>query len=141
MPRQLTSDEVHRFLDEKPGWMILTSIGADAYPHSVPLGYFRVGEEIFLGTRPGTQKVLNIQREPRVSLLVESGTRMSDLKGVMIQGEATVHDGPEEVLEISRAAARSRGVVEAELPTEPPSNAAYIRVVPVRIISWDYSGS
>jgi len=139
MPRQLTPDEVDRYLDEKPGWMVLTSIGADGYPHSVPLGYVRLGREIYLGTRNGTRKVRNIQREPRVSLMVESGSTMSDIKGVLIQGDATVLEAPDEVLEISRAAARARGVPEADLPTEARPTTAYIRVVPWRVISWDYS--
>ena len=140
MPRSLTTEEVHGYLDEKPGWMVLTSVGADGYPHSVPLGYFRDGESIYLGTRPNTRKIHNVRREPRVSLLVESGSRMSDLKGVLIQGEASVHDQPDDVLRIARLAASARGVSDAELPSEPPANAAYIEVVPRRIISWDYSG-
>jgi len=139
VPRRLTQDEIERYLDEKPGWMALTSIGADGYPHTVPLGYVRLGREIYLGTRNGTRKVRNIQREPRVSLMVESGTTMGDIRGVLIQGDATVLEAPDEVLEISRAAARARGVPEEELPSEPRPTAAYIRVVPRRVISWDYS--
>lgn len=139
MPRKLTPEEVRRYLDAKPGWMVLTSISSDGYPHSVPLGYFRIGDDIYLGTRAGTRKLHNVRRQPRVSLLVESGSTMDDLRGVMIQGDATVHDAPDEVLEIARSAARARGVAEADLPTSPSPTAAYVRVVPRRVISWDYS--
>ena len=119
--------------------MILTTLGRNGFPHSVPMGYFRDGGEVYIGTRPGTQKVRNVQRDPRVALLLESGSTMADLKGLMIQGEATVVDETGELLRVARAAARSRGVAEDELPSEPPKNAVYIRVVPKRIISWDYS--
>ncbi len=141
MPRKLTPEEVQQYLDEKPGWIVLTSIDPDGYPHTVPLGYFRVGEEIYLGTVAGSRKIRNIRREPRVSLMLESGSTMNDIKGVMLQGHATVLDRPEDVLEASRAGARARGVPEADLPTEPSPRANYIRVVPIRTISWDYSGS
>ncbi len=137
----MTKGEVHAYLDSKPGWMVLTTLDRDGFPHSVPLGYFRRGDEILLGTVNRTRKVWNAKRNPKVSLLVESGDQMSNLKGVMIQGHATVLDTPEQVLEASRAGARARGVAEADLPTEPSKRAAYIRVVPERIVSWDYSDS
>lgn len=135
----MSLDEVHAFLDEKPGWITLTTIGRDGYPHSVPIGYFRLGEEVYLGCRPGTQKVKNIERDSRVSLSLESGTTMSDIRGIMIQGDARIYTSADDVLRLSREAARQRGVPEDELPVEPRPNAAYIGVTPRKIISWDYS--
>ena len=34
------------YLDDRPGWIILSTISPDGYPHSVPLGYFRLGDDI-----------------------------------------------------------------------------------------------
>jgi len=119
MPAKLTKDEVNAFLDSKPGWIALTTIGKDGYPHTVPIGYFRLGEEIYLGCRAGTQKLKNIARDPRVSLLVESGKGMGDIKAVMIQGDATVYTAPADLLRLAREAARLRGTPDAELPAEP----------------------
>jgi nitroimidazol reductase NimA-like FMN-containing flavoprotein (pyridoxamine 5'-phosphate oxidase superfamily) len=138
MPARLTQQEFDAFLDSRPGWIVLTTIGPDGYPHSVPLGYFRHGDAVFSGVRDGTTKVRNIEANPKVSLLVESGSTMKDIKGAMIQGEARVHRDPEKVLELMRIAARKRGVADAELPTEPRPGAAYIEVRPVKRISWDY---
>jgi hypothetical protein len=83
--------------------------------------------------------VRNIARDPRVSLLLESGTTRADIKGVMIQGDADVLTAPADLLRLSREAARLRGASEDQLPTEPRPGAAYIRVRPHRVISWDYS--
>jgi len=105
----------------------------------VPLGYFRLGDNIYIGCRAGTQKTKNIERNPQVSLVLESGSTMQDIKGVMIQGQATVHTDPETVLRLSREAARLRGVAEDALPREPRPGVAYIQVEPHHIISWDYS--
>ena len=139
MPRKLTRQEAHEFLDSKPGWIMLTTIGPDGYPHTVPLGYFRVGDEILMGVRSDTRKLRNIQVNPKVSLLLESGRTGKDIKGIMIQGTATLHADPEENLNYAREAAKRRGVPESELPTEPREDAVYIRVVPQRFRSWDYS--
>ena len=139
MPRPLTTQEAHEFLDSKPGWVALTTIGPDGFPHTVPLGYFRLGDEILMGVRNHTLKLRNIRHNPNVSLLLESGRTMADIKGLMVQGTATVHSEPAEILHYSREAARLRGTPEAELPTEPRPGAAYIRVTPHKIRSWDYS--
>jgi nitroimidazol reductase NimA-like FMN-containing flavoprotein (pyridoxamine 5'-phosphate oxidase superfamily) len=139
MPRKLTREEAHAFLDSKPGWIMLSTIGPDGYPHTVPLGYFRLGDVIIMGVRSGTRKVKNIQANPKVSLLLESGSTRKDIKGLMIQGIATLHTQPEERLSYAREGARRRGVPESELPIEPRENVVYIRVVPHRFRSWDYS--
>jgi nitroimidazol reductase NimA-like FMN-containing flavoprotein (pyridoxamine 5'-phosphate oxidase superfamily) len=139
MPVQMTEEEVKAFLDAKPAWIILSTIGRHGYPHSVPIGYFRLGDDIYLGCRDGTQKVKNIMRHPKVSLVLESGTTRRDIKGVMIQGHATVYTDAENVLRLSRAAARLRGVADEALPQTPRPGVAYIKVEPQRIISWDYS--
>jgi nitroimidazol reductase NimA-like FMN-containing flavoprotein (pyridoxamine 5'-phosphate oxidase superfamily) len=139
MPARMTDHEVKAFLDTKPGWIILSTIGPNGYPHSVPIGYFRLDDDIYLGCRAGTQKVKNIERNPKVSLTLESGSSRQDIKGVLIQGEATVFTDPENTLRLSRAAARLRGVTEEALPQEPRPGVAYIKVTPRRIISWDYS--
>ena len=139
MPGRMTDQEVKAFLDTKPGWIVLSTIGRDGYPHSVPLGYFRLGDDVYIGCRAGTQKLKNIERNPRVSLVLESGSSRKDIKGVMIQGHATVHTDPETALRLSREAARLRGVAEDALPCEPRPGVAYIQVQPKRVISWDYS--
>jgi PPOX class probable F420-dependent enzyme len=139
MPRELTGQETQDFLDSKPGWIILSTVGPDGYPHTVPLGYFRLGEEILMGVRGKTRKLRNIQANPKVSLLLESGDTRQKIKGLMIQGTATLHTDPKETLYYARWAATQRGVPESELPTEPRRDAVYIRVVPERIRSWDYS--
>lgn len=139
MPAALTTEEAHAFLDSRPGWITLTTVGRDGYPHSVPIGYFRLGEEIFIGCRHPTQKTRNVERDPHVSLMVESGSSMQDIKGLMVQGDADVITDEVERLRLAREAARQRGVADAELPTAPSAGGAYIRVRPRRMISWDYA--
>lgn len=138
MPGTMTDEEINAYLDSKPGWIMLTTISREGYPHSIPIGYFRLGDEIYMGCRAGTQKLKNIERNPRVSLLVESGSTMQDIKGVMIQGDASVITARDEVLRLMREAARQRGTPEDQLPAEPRPGAVYIRVARHKVITWDY---
>lgn len=139
MPARLTRVEAYAFLDSRPGWITLTTIGANGYPHTVPIGYFRLGDEIYIGCRAGTQKTRNIERNPKVSVMIESGKTMQDIKGLMIQGDATALTSPEDTLRLMREAAKSRGVPDDQLPAEARPGTAFIRIVPKRMISWDYS--
>ena len=139
MPRELTRQEAQEFLDSKSSWIMLSTVEPDGYPHTVPLGYFRLGDEILLGVRGDTRKLRNIKANPKVSLLLESGRTRKQIKGLMIQGTATLHTDPEETLRYAREAAKQRGVPESELPTEARKAAVYIRVVTERLRSWDYS--
>ncbi len=138
MPAKMTPQEVHEFLDSKPGWIMLSTIGRDGFPHSVPLGYFRLGDNVYLGCRAETQKVKNIERNSQVSLALESGSTMRDIKGVMIQGRARVYTDAENLLRLRREAERLRGVPEDQRSQEASPGSAYIEVAPHRVVSWDY---
>ena len=139
MPVSLTKEEAHAFLDSRPGWVVLTTIGKNGFPHSVPIGYFRLDDDIYLGGRSGTQRVRNIERNAKVSLLIESGKSMQDIKGLMIQGLADIVSDPAEALKLMRTSAKQRGTPEADLPTEARPGVAYIRITPKKYISWDYA--
>ena len=141
MPRRLSDEEVEAYLDSRPAWAILSTIDGDEFPHSVPLGYFRLGRDIVMGVRDGTRKVANVERNPNVSVLLEDGSSMADIRGVMLQGHARVVREPDEALQLAREGARARGVPESDWPTAPRPGAAYIRVTPVRTLSWDYASS
>ena len=139
MPRSMTDVEVDAFLDSKPGWIALSSLDAHGYPHTVPLGYYRQGDDLVMGVKDDTAKVRNIERDGRVSAMLESGTSGADIKGVLIRGRARVVRDPDELLMLMREGARRRGVPEAELPTSPRPGSVYIRLKRERLVSWDYS--
>lgn len=139
MSLKMTTDEIEAFVDSKPGWVTLSTLSRSGHPHSVPLGYFRDGDDLLMGVRDGTAKVRNIERDSRASIMLEHGATMSDIKGVLMQGNATIHREPDEVLHCMRLGARNRGVSEAELPVEARPGSVFIRFTPTRTISWDYA--
>src|SRR5436853_7424204 len=85
------SDEERRSYLQAALTVILVTVGKDGYPHAVPM-WFVVDDDgtVFMTTYGPSQKVLNARRDPRVALLVESGVRYDELKGVLVRGDAEV---------------------------------------------------
>lgn len=130
---QLSQDEIRELLNKKDQWMILSTYGPSGFPHSVPIGYFLVGDKIVMGCLDGTQKVKNIERESRATLLWENGRGAEELIGIMFQGYARIVRRPEERMELKREACRQRGVEPPEQLREGP---CYIELTPEKIVSW-----
>ena len=80
MPRKLTDEQIEAYVDSRPSWAILSTVDGDGFPHTVPLGYFRLGRDIVMGVRDGTRKVANVERNPNVSVLLEDGSSMADIR-------------------------------------------------------------
>lgn len=130
-------EAANAFLDELGGRKgILTTIGKDGYPHSIPLTYFRVGTDIYVPGRRRSQRLVNITRNPKVSYLVEHGEDMATYRGLLTQGDAIVIEDADEKLRLARAAAQQRGVPERDWPTEAP-RGTLIRIPRGKVISWD----
>ena len=122
MAESLDPEAFNDFLDSKPGWIVLTTIAPDGYPHSVPSATSATATTSTAAasiTRPR----FATSSKTKVSLVIESGSTMSDIKGAMIQGTAIVRRDPASVLEIMRkAAAGARG------RTSRPPNRTEARV-------------
>ena len=64
-------------------------------------------------------------------------SRKAAAKGLLIQGDAEVFAGPDDVFSLTREAAKRPGTPEAELPTEVRSDMSCIRINPERFVSLD----
>ena len=96
------SREEQRELLEAERVVIVSSIGPRGWPHSMPLWYVLRGAEIWIYTYAKSQKVKNLERDPRATLLIETGHEYSELRGVQIEAEAEVHRDHERVFEIGK---------------------------------------
>ena len=134
----MTESQAWDYIESKPGWIVLSTNGHDGFPHTVPLGYFVSDRSIFIGCLDETQKVKNIERNANISLTLESGQSMANIKGVLIKATARLIRDDAERLSISQLAARQRGVNETDLPKSVRTGSVYIKAEPLSIISWDY---
>ena len=83
---QMSDDEVRAFLNASKT-IILNSIGPGGYPHPMPM-WFGLDPDgsVRMTTFRASQKVKNLKRDPRVSLLAESGEEYAELMGVVLYG-------------------------------------------------------
>ncbi len=86
----MSDAELAAFLDEERT-VICATIGRDGFPHLMPLWYAMRGRELWAWTFAKSQKVRNLERDPRATLQVEAGSDYSELRGAMLKCDVTVH--------------------------------------------------
>ena len=86
---RLTDDEVQTLLADNLKVQV-ASIGPDGVPHLSTLFYVVRDGRIVFWTYGRSQKIKNLERDPRVSALVEDGVDYFELRGVSIQGRAEI---------------------------------------------------
>ncbi|MDQ3945089.1 MAG: PPOX class F420-dependent oxidoreductase [Actinomycetota bacterium] len=137
---RMTDDEVREFL-QGTRTMTLATLGADGRPHLTAMWYgIQDGHVVFWSYRRA-QKIVNLRRDPRLSLLLEEGEAYGELRGVSIMGTGTILDDPDDVaavgrLLLARHSPAGEGTTEAAAATAPKRVA--VRVDAERIISWDH---
>jgi PPOX class probable F420-dependent enzyme len=68
------------------------TLGRDGWPHLMPLWYVVHDGTLWAWTYAKSQKVRNLERDPRCTLQVEAGDAVySELRGLMIRAEAVIH--------------------------------------------------
>jgi nitroimidazol reductase NimA-like FMN-containing flavoprotein (pyridoxamine 5'-phosphate oxidase superfamily) len=76
--------------------IILVTNGPDGLPHPVPMNYGIDDESrIIITSFRKSQKVRNLERDPRAALLVESGETYAELKSVIAYADAEIITDPE----------------------------------------------
>ena len=131
------------FLDEGRDLQV-ASINADGTPHLVTMWYLREGDDLLFWTYAKSQKVVNVRRDPRATVLVATGEKYEELKGVSITGSTTVVDDLDEVLAFGEQVYEKYwGPIDNDLVREGVrtmgAKRVVIRVTPVKTTSWDHS--
>jgi PPOX class probable F420-dependent enzyme len=125
--------------------VVVSSIGPRGWPHSMPMWFVLREGEIWVWSYAKAQKVRNLERDPRATLLVETGTEYVELRGVQIEAEAEIVRDPETVLEfgheLSVRYAEGIDSIEGDAAAALAAQAAKrvaIRFAPRRVASWDH---
>ena len=95
----MSDTEVAAFLEQERT-VICATIGRDGFAHLMPLWYVLRGEELWSWTFAKSQKVRNLERDARATLEVEAGEAYSELRGVMLKCDVTLHRDTERVAEL-----------------------------------------
>jgi PPOX class probable F420-dependent enzyme len=97
---KLSDQEIADFLDEQRVVNVCT-IGRDGWPHVTALWYVIRDSEPWIYTYAKSQKVRNLERDDRATLLVESGHEYQELRGVMLKTRAELHPDIETVASVA----------------------------------------
>ena len=137
----MTDAELRDFIESQKTIQVAT-INKDGTPHLVPLWFAVVDGEIVLETFTKSQKVVNLERDPRMTVLLEAGDAYEELRGATIYAEAEL------VQDVDRVHVLHMAVLtrNTDIPVEtldkvsrgmaPKKTAIVVKVK--RCFSWDH---
>ena len=139
------SDDEQRELLESERVVVVSSLGPRGWPHSMPLWYVPRDGEVWIYTYGRSQKVKNLERDPRATLLIETGHYYNELRGIQIEATAEINRDYEVVLELAKdlnlryadgltsLSDDAVGVLERQAPKR-----VAIRFAAERTATWDH---
>jgi PPOX class probable F420-dependent enzyme len=138
---RMTDDEVTAFLAERRKLHVAT-INRDGSPHLVPMYFLLAGGAVTFWTYTSSQKIVNLRRDPRITVMAEEGEAYFDLRGVQIAGRAHM------VSDLAMVTAFGELLHERYFGPLDEGGRAYVArsaarrtrvtVEPVRAVSWDH---
>jgi PPOX class probable F420-dependent enzyme len=141
---QLSDGDVSRLLDEER-IAIVSSLGPRGWPHSMPMWFVAREGDVWVWTYAKSQKVRNLERDARATVLVETGREYGELRGIMVEAEAEIHRDLETVIgfaeeltvRYAEGISSVDGDARAGLEAQAPKRVA-IHLRPVRTATWDH---
>ncbi|HEX2127920.1 MAG TPA: pyridoxamine 5'-phosphate oxidase family protein [Solirubrobacterales bacterium] len=135
---------------------VVSSLGPRGWPHAMPM-WFTLREprgdvppgaapkELWMWTYAKSQKARNLERDPRATVLVETGFEYTELRGVSIEAEAELIRDPETVFEFGKelTVRYAEGIesIEGDAAAALQAQAAKrvaIRFTARRVATWDH---
>jgi PPOX class probable F420-dependent enzyme len=139
----MSDEELAAFLEEQRVVICATN-GPDGWPHLMPLWYLVRGGELCVWTYASSQKVRNLERDPRATLSIEDGDAYDELRGVMLRTTAEIERDPQAVVDVGLAL-YSQKLDTDELPPAVRANVEHqsakrvaVRFVEQSRVSWDH---
>ena len=126
----MSPEEVQSFLASGHTLQVATN-GPDGRPHLAPMWYVIEEGRVVFRSFTKSQKIVNLQRDPKLTVLVERGLAYNELQGVLIRGTARLVDDPAYVLQVyGRLAAKYTVVGDGPVELDPEAlEAAFGRFV------------
>ena len=140
---RMTEAEVESYLTSGRDLQV-ASINADGTPHLVTMWFALVDGDLCFWTYGRSQKIVNLQRDPRVTVLVADGDVYERLRGVSVAGTATVIEDRDEVNAIGEAVFEKYWMPITDEAVREGVHAMGAKRLGVRIsldkvVSWDHS--
>jgi len=137
---QLTTEEQAAFLHEGHK-AALATLDKDGFPHVVAMGFLAKDGVIYMTSYGKAQKVLNIKRNPKVGVMIETGKNYGDFRGLMIRGHCEIIEDPTLVAATIQTLQEKQSG-KSETPREAILSApkrVILKITPEKFASWDHT--
>lgn len=92
----MTDEEIDVFI-EQSRTATMATVGANGAPHLVAMWYAWLDGTIWFETKAKAQKVVNLRRNDRLSVMIEDGKTYDQLRGVALEGRGIIIEDPDEI--------------------------------------------
>jgi PPOX class probable F420-dependent enzyme len=140
----MSQPEIDAFLEAAMKVQVAT-VNPDGAPHLSTLFYVMQDGVMAFWTYGSSQKIKNLERDPRITCLVEDGEDYFELRGVSVTGTAELVRDEPGIRKIGTAVAQrmARGadlgeIGQAEVERQVTKRVGVL-VTPTRMASWDHS--
>ena len=138
---RMDDDEVAAFL--AAGFRAhVSTINRDGSPHVVPITYVLLDGKLAFWADNVSQKMVNLQRDPRIAAVVDSGVDFQELQGVELKGTADLRGDEEtngriaDLFALKAPEAHRAGARDMLLALAAERTAVIVE--PQRVASWDH---
>ncbi len=140
---RMTDQEMATFIEEQKSLQVAT-IGKDGMPHLSTLWFAHVDGSFVFETYTKSQKIKNLERDARITVLLEDGVTYDALRGVMIQGRAELVTDHDRVFPLAlQVMKRNQPTVPVEMLEQMAQQMAAKRTAVVvhadKTVSWDHN--
>jgi PPOX class probable F420-dependent enzyme len=137
----MTDAEIEAFV-ERSRTATMATLGPTGAPHLVAMWYGVIDGEIWFETKAKSQKVVNLRRDNRITVLIEDGLTYDVLRGVSIEGTADIVEDPDALWALGvNVWERYQGPYTEELRPAVEMmrhKRIGVRIRPARVRSWDH---
>jgi len=139
---RMTPAELGAFVDEQRTLVCATN-GVGGWPHLMPLWFVVRGDDIWAWTYAKSQKVRNLERDPRATLQIETGETYDQLRGVMFEATVELVRDTEAVAALGaellgRYADGTTPLAVNDVIRAQAAKRVALRFVIARTASWDH---
>lgn len=142
---RMTQEEIRAYLREGHTMTLVTN-GPKGYPHAVAM-FYALDDDLTVkfASYASSQKVVNAERDSKVTLLVETGHAYSELRGVMIEGDVEITTNLDETVATMVEANAGTGSplpdvsqIPEDVKLKMAGKRVLMKVTPRRFVSWDH---
>ncbi len=139
---KMSDDEVAEYLSGRRTASMCT-INPDGSIHAVAMWYGYLEGALAFETKTKSQKILNLRRNPNLTVMIEDGEYYEDLRGVTLVGQGEIVEEPDRIWELGVSVfERYNAPYTEELRpfVEIMLNKRYVVKLHVdRTVTWDHS--